>query len=200
MPGYKAYIDYIALKRHFSSTTYDYHKYGGKIKTHRNSYEKRHDKYWFEKLVKDKDYHDFLITALSRYSNWYIRDIMTKPEVEELHLKVKGYKEAFSYRFKEEVNSLPDSLFALLKCGATVHSRPLLFTLYLQGDISLETLCIILDITGSKRFWDQIMVYDPEWEKTSFVVNKYTPFLQYDKDKAKEIAHTKYQHSLFYTE
>ena len=54
MSGYDAYCEYISLKNHFTRDNYDYFKYNGKIRTSVSSFNKRKDKYWYEKLSRQK--------------------------------------------------------------------------------------------------------------------------------------------------
>ena len=54
MTPFDAYKQYLALKNHFGKSTYDYHKYAGKSRASVESFNKRKDKYWFEKLSRQK--------------------------------------------------------------------------------------------------------------------------------------------------
>ncbi len=41
--AFKTYVDYLALKRHFTTKTYDYHKYNGKVKVSFEAFQTRKD-------------------------------------------------------------------------------------------------------------------------------------------------------------
>ena len=51
-PGYNAYKTYVALKNHFKSDSYDYFKYKGKARVKEETFLKRKDKFFFEKIRK----------------------------------------------------------------------------------------------------------------------------------------------------
>ena len=66
-------------------------------------------------------------------------------------------------------------------------SHPILLKKFLGSEISLETICILLDLTGAKNHWDKKMQYDLVWDNTRTKIEKYTPFIKYDKEKIKNI-------------
>ena len=50
--GFEVYTMYVAMKAHFKTKSYDFVEFGGRIRSRVSSYEKRKDKYYFEKLAK----------------------------------------------------------------------------------------------------------------------------------------------------
>ena len=54
MTPFDAYKTYLALKNHFTKPNYDYIKYAGKTRASIESFNKRKDKYWYEKLARQK--------------------------------------------------------------------------------------------------------------------------------------------------
>jgi hypothetical protein len=55
MNGYSAYTLFLAMKQHFTTSSYDYYRFNGKVRASQGSFEKRKDKYFFEKLGKVQD-------------------------------------------------------------------------------------------------------------------------------------------------
>jgi hypothetical protein len=53
--------------------------------------------------------------------------------------------------------------------------------------VTLETVCILLDITKAKKHWDSKMEFDPIYDEVRKKIEKYTPFIKYDKVKIKKI-------------
>lgn len=49
MAPFEVYVNYLALKSHFSSPKYDYFKYNKKVRASLTSFNKRKDRYFFEK-------------------------------------------------------------------------------------------------------------------------------------------------------
>ena len=54
MTPFEVYKTYLALKNHFTQAKYDYNKYCGKVRASLNSFYKRKDRFWFEKLSRQK--------------------------------------------------------------------------------------------------------------------------------------------------
>ena len=50
MTGFDCYRTYLAFKNHFTKDNFDYFKYGGKTNATTTSFNKRKDKYFFEKM------------------------------------------------------------------------------------------------------------------------------------------------------
>ena len=68
MTPYEAYQTFLAIKQHFTSS-YDFFKYGGKVKANASSFDQRRDKFYFQKLARHRDLRGFLV------SNFIDRDI-----------------------------------------------------------------------------------------------------------------------------
>ena len=66
------------------------------------------------------------------------------------------------------------------------HSHPEILKMYLQGNISIESM-VILDmmLNYSKKFNKKLL--DPVWETVGLKIKKYKPFLNIDVDKFKTI-------------
>ena len=52
---FDCYKSYLGLKNHFTKQKYDYHRYGGKSRASLDSFYKRRDRFFFEKLSRQKD-------------------------------------------------------------------------------------------------------------------------------------------------
>jgi hypothetical protein len=186
MTPYECYTDYLALKQHFTRRDYDYLKYRGKMRVNTESFQKRKDKIFFEKLSKHPDVHDFLVANLSQNSKLWIRDLAYSDEAEKTYQSWKKRQQSLSYVFKNETQEHMQKPFNdNFLCREGEH--PHLLMTYLSGSLCLETLCILLELTGAKKYWDSKMKYDIIWEEYSLRVNKYTPLINYDKDKFKKI-------------
>jgi len=192
---FKAYSDFMALRAHFT-TKYDYIKYQGGMKwVTESSYEKRKDKYFFEKLAKHKDYKDFLVANLLHNPKIWVT-ALAKPQADDVYIEWKRKMQSLTYIFRTELKKIPeDSLFQALKCNVT--GVPILIEAYLTHEISLETLCILVHLTGIKKFWDKVL-NAPEWKDLSLQVEKYTPFISFDEEKMKEIAYARFEDAMLF--
>lgn len=186
---FDAYREYLALKNHFTKDSYDYHKYCGKSRATVQSFYKRKDRFWFEKFARnktDKEVVDFFVANFVSCSNpesLWIGEIMREGEgrYQEWQKKVQS----LSYVFKEETQSLfenkkVDEVFDCKK------GHPFVLKNFLSGNISLETLVIYDKIFLFGKNFDR-KLKDPVWETVSLKLKKYSPFLNIDVPRYKDI-------------
>lgn len=177
MSAFEAYKDYIALKNHFTKPDYDYLKYNGKTGVKRETFDKRKDKLFFEKLAKIDNVKDFLIANLSEDPKLWIRDLAYSETARTTYQSWKKRKQSLTYIFSNEFKKIMDE--------PKNEGHPAALRLYLSGEISLETLCIFISVGNVLPSWDSRMEYDPVWDEVRHKVVKYTPFIEFDKDKIK---------------
>ena len=195
MMPFDAYKQYLALKNHFTKEKYDYHKYCGKSRATVKSFYKRKDRFWFEKLARnksDKEVVDFFISnfiTCTDPSKLWIGEMIR--EGEGRYTAWKRRTQSLSYIFREEIELILadtdlDTVFAM------TNGHPPILKKYLSGDISLETLVICDRILGYRNDYDKQLT-DPVWETVSLRIKKYSPFLNIDvfhfKKILKEIVH-----------
>ena len=190
MSAFECYQQYIALKNHFSQPSYDYFKYNGKTNASKSKFDVRKDKLFFEKLAKHKDPIGFLVVNLAENNKAWIRDIVYSEQAADLYAQQQKRIQSLRYLFENEL----DKLNKQFTTNFDIHnnSHPHVVRLYLQKEISLETLIIILDLTKCISFFDTQLEYDPTWGPLSIKIKKYTPFIQYDKKKFKKIVVDKF--------
>lgn len=186
MSAFDCYKEYLALKNHFSSPNYDYFKYNGKLKANSSSFDTRKDKLFFQKLAKHPDVHNFLVANLSRNEKAWIKELAYSEEAEKTYKDWLKRNQSLTYVIKNEIKQL-DSPFDLNFIVSKNKPHPPLLKLYLGGYVSLETLCVLLDITKAKKHWDSKMEYDPIYQEIKLKIEKYTPFVKYEKEKVKNI-------------
>lgn len=184
--AFKAYIDFFALKKHFTST-YDYKKYHGQLRRKVETFERRKDKWIFEKLAKRVDYHEFLLANLAHNPKLWITEIVGNHDAEIKYVEWKKTVQSLSYIFETEIKKLPEDLFE-----QRAKLRPILHA-YLQHEICLETLCILTDLTNTVHHWNE----NPVWKSIGETITNYTPFLAYDKTKMRTIAYRRFKHAIF---
>ncbi len=185
--GYSAFALYNSLKLHFSSPSYDYFKYHGKTNISENSFIKRKDKYSFYKLSRKynlEQLKNFYIANILETDIKWIGDIMG-PEGEENFKKWQKKNESLTYRFEQDVIFLFDSSGNFLHVDNGSH--PYLLTCMLQNDIMIETVAILNDLMGFFPMWEKKIQDDIIWPNWKLKIEKYTPFIRYDKPKLKGI-------------
>ena len=192
---FDAYKQYLSLKNHFTKEKYDYHKYCGKSRATVKSFYKRKDRFWFEKLARNKSDQEVVEFFVSNFvtctdpGKLWIGEMIR--EGEGRYTSWKRRTQSLSYVFKEEMESVLanrdiNDVFA----SSNGHS-PMLKG-YLSGDISLETMVICDKILGYRTDYDKKLT-DPVWETVSMRMRKYSPFLNIDvfhyKKILKEMVH-----------
>jgi hypothetical protein len=180
--GFDAYVNYLAFKLHFQSSTYNFFKFNGKTKAHVNSFNTRKDKYHFDKIAAKIGKDPFIYRMLQERidnPNFWIKDILTK-ENESKYLTWKGFIEGFNYNFKKElgiikewgiINDIP--VRDLFKTKNSSH--PIVFKMYLKKNIRLETLICLDNLIG---FIDKLSDSDPVCKETKELISGYKPFIE----------------------
>jgi len=186
---YQVYCEYLAQKSHFSNVNYDYFKYNKKVRATITSFNRRSDKYWFEKTSRkynDEEVVKFLVSNFSSADNpqnLWIGSIIN--DGERTYSEWTKRQQSLTYLFKEQSNELfsNNELESVFNCSK---GHPILLKRYLGGDVSLETLVIFEKIFSFRQKFDE-KLDDPVWETVSLKIQKYKPFLNIDMFKYKKI-------------
>ena len=106
LSGFGCYLKYLSIKAHFTQEKYDYFKYNGKVKATEQSFIKRNDRYFFERLSKrlknEKDIEMFFVANFFYNSNFWIGESDLDVHYNTLIKKIQG----FHYFFKQEMLQL----------------------------------------------------------------------------------------------
>ena len=189
MAPFEVYCEYLALKNHFSNPKYDYFKYNKKVRATISSFNKRRDKYFFEKTsrkYKDEDIVNFLVANFvesTSVNQVWIGEIISSGE--RTYADWTKRQQSLTYLFKEQSNELlsNNELENLFSCSK---GHPIILKRFLGGDISLETFVIYDRIFSFRKKFDKELK-DPVWETVSLKLQKYSPFLNIDVFKFKKI-------------
>ena len=188
MVPFDTYKTYLALKNHFTKDSYDYHKYQGKSRASLQSFYKRKDRYWFEKLSRqkeDKEIIDFFVsnfTSCSDPGSLWIGEMIK--EGESRYTSWQKRIQSLTYLFKEESQKVfENGVKVVFDCSK---GHPTLLKMFLSGQISIETLVIYDKIFLFGKNFDK-KLKDPVWETVSLKIKKYSPFLHIDVFHYKKI-------------
>ena len=176
---FETYQAYLGMKSHFTNPKYDFFKYGGKSRATMASFNKRKDKYWFEKTSRkysDQEVIDFLLSNFvnaTNPQNLWIGEIINSGE--RTYAEWKMRQQSLTYMFKEQSENLlsENDLEKVFNCSK---GHPVVLKKYLGGEISLETLSILERIFSFQKNFDKKLT-DPVWETVSMKLKKYLPFL-----------------------
>ena len=186
---FETYQHYLSLKNHFTNPKYDFFKYGAKTRASMASFNKRRDKYWFEKTSRkysDKEVVDFLVSnfvSTDNPQNLWIGEIINSGE--RKYADWMKRQQSLTYLFREQSNELlsQNKLENLFDCSK---GHPQILKRFLSGSISLETLAIYEIIFHFSKNFDK-KLNDPVWESVSLKIRKYIPFLNIDVFNHKKI-------------
>ena len=176
---FEVYQHYLSLKNHFTNPKYDYFKYNKKVRATITSFNKRRDKYWFEKTsrkYKDEEIVNFLVANFVESTNVnqiWIGEIISSGE--RTYAEWMKRQQSLTYLFKEQSNELfsENELESVFDCSK---GHPIVLKKFLGGNISLETLVIYNKIFLFRNKFDK-KLNDPIWETVSLKIQKYSPFL-----------------------
>jgi len=188
MDPFDSYKLYNALKLHFETDSYDAIKYNYKSNVTPSSFFKRKDKYFFAKLAKNYE-KDLLTYFVSNFKNGvgYIGDMINESG-ERNYLDHKRIQESIHRVFSVDINILSDQEQKFDELFESENGQlPLVIKLWMQEEISLETVIILNSILGfipreSKKITDTII-----WPDIKRKIEKYTPFVNYSKNKCRKL-------------
>ena len=186
---FETYRTYLSMKSHFTNPKYDFIKYGGKSRATITSFNKRKDKYWFEKTSRkysDQEVIDFLLSNFinaTNPQNLWIGEIINSGE--RTYAEWKMRQQSLTYMFTEQSENLlsENDLEKVFNCSK---GHPIVLKKYLGGEISLETLSILEKVFSFKGKFDK-KLKDPVWETVSMKLKKYLPFLNINVFQFKKI-------------
>lgn len=188
--GFSAFAIFNAIKLHFTSDSYDFFRYNGKSNVTKQNFANRKDKYSFYKLsrkYRNEELLNFYIANfLVKDVNW-IGDI-TGVEGEENYKMWQKRNQSLTYVFEQDIintfqfEELPENV---LKVNNSQY--PKLLEKTMQGSIAIETLAIMNDMMKFFPMWDRKISDTIIWPSWKRKIEKYTPFINYDKSKLKNI-------------
>jgi len=178
---FESYQTYLALKQHFTSS-YDYHKYNGKVSASEAAFRKRKDDLFFAKVAKHDDPIGFLLCHVSRNPKVYIRDIAYKKSAQ---LEYEDWKKRFDnplFYYEQELKELAPQ-WKKVKKG----QHPFALKCYLTDDLSLNSFCIFMSFGQTLEKYDISLGDDIIWKDIRQLITKYHSFLKYDQKRANQI-------------
>jgi len=188
MTGYEAFSLYHVLKLHFT-TDYDYFKYNGKSNISIDAFEKRRDKFHFYKLSRKYDteeYKQFIVSNMLNSDKTWAGSLLEE-DAHTIHLKRVAIIQALGYNFKNDCALIAErgNFNELLH---TDGDYPELLTMALQGEINVETVCILNSLLNFMSMWQRKINDDIRYPNLHRKWIKYTPFIMFDRTKFREIA------------
>lgn len=181
---FEAYCLFQALKLHFTTSTYDFFKYHGKTHFAQDplAFDTRKDKYYYVRLVRKynrEDLQEYFIANILEGRKWI-------GDFEEYYfLEYRKRNQAFTHTFQKKV----DALFSKGNPFSMVDGQyPPIIWARMSREIPPETFSVLCHFFGLVELYDQkIGKDDIIWIGVRDQATKLLPFLEYDKEKIKEV-------------
>ena len=192
--GFDVYKTYLAVKLHFTSDTYDYYKYDGKVNAKLDTFTKRKDRYFFHKLstrYAETDILDFFVANFLADSKRWIGNLLAN-DGKDVYLDYKKRKEAFAYHFKQECGTIVSDLGRRnisFNDGFIPPNgqHPRILRLLIQRKISYQTAVVLDHFLGFTKNWDKEITEKVVWPEISLKVSRVKPFVNFNATECKLI-------------
>lgn len=187
--GFAAYAIYNAIHLHFTSKSYDYFKYNGKTNVSKDSFLHRKDKYSFHKLARKyslTELRNFFVANFMEHEVKWVGEL-TGEDGESTYRNWIKRRDSLSYVFEDNLDFLfyhvkkPDDLLKV------VDDYPVLLKHWMENDIYIETVCILNDMMNFLPLWIKKIDDDIIWPNYKLKIEKYSPFIEYNKVRLKTI-------------
>ena len=183
MTGYDAFCTYLGLKLHFTRDSYDYFKFNGKTKSSVRVYENRKDRFFFDKLAKQKgkDVFGFLVANFVERGDFWVGELFDD-EAEQIFTDWKRRIQSLTMIFSEDIGKILKEMSSYDMHFDDIFisedgMHPPLMRLVLRDDISIETFIIMNKILGFFKQFNQDMGDDLLWEELRKKCQNYEPFV-----------------------
>lgn len=182
MTDFEVFCAYIAIRNHFSKKSYDYLKYQGKVTAKRESFLKRKDRFFFERLSRSKTKEQILDYFVANFiespdpTKVWVGDLKTSGEANYNNWLKR--RDSLEYVFTEDLKKLTEKEHLLDTLVSDKNKHPRILKLLLKKEICLETFIILDDLLffGKKINEDDII-----WKGIKLRADKYRSFFHYDK-------------------
>lgn len=182
--AFQTYKYFMAIKLHLTTDRYDVFKSNGKVSGTRTTFDKRNDKFLFEKLgrkfTQPRELIEYFVSNVA-YGN---KNVIYSGESDEHYDTWIKRKESRSYIFQQQLqyiqNYLIDNHLSYEDLFDIHNNVPELLKLYVGGHVHLETMVIINDIENFLPQWKPLVML---WGDQLRVLNKIKKFVKYDRNK-----------------
>ena len=188
------YRTYLSVRNHFTNDTYNFFKFGGKTKASSSAFEKRRDRYIFDKVSKDYKDDEVALLFVSNFvakEKFWIGNALSE-ESRNIYTMWRKKIQSLSYIFENDVKAIIDEINdreidfdSVFKIQDGQH--PIILRLTLADRISLESFLIlnkILDFFPQfNRRIEETIIWPDYYKKCV----KYEPFVKVDMTRFKFI-------------
>lgn len=192
--GFDVYKTYLAVKLHFTTASYDYAKYEGKVNAKLDTFTNRNDRYFFHKLSKKygpEEILDFFVANFLHDDKKWIKNLLENDGKEQF-LAYRKYNGAFAYHFKSDCSSIVSDFSKRgiqfddgLRCVGGQHPR--LLQLLIQKKTFYQTAVVFDHILSYSKNWNMDIKEKVIWPKIYKKMNKLKSFMSFNETECKMI-------------
>lgn len=187
--SFNFYVKYLAMKKHFTTDGYDYHKYHGKVRATFDKFRTRNDVFFFHKLSQKEDPVNLMLANMIVKPDIWIREIIDE-QGEDRYTEWRKKMDSLTRVFKSDLNKLDDDYKTNFVTNDGQH--PYIMTLYLQKQITLETFTILTHASNIFPYWEKEIVDKFVARDIIRLSKKYKPFLMLNEKKFKDIVRERF--------
>ena len=192
--GFEVFKLYLAIKLHFTTDTYNYEEYEGKVNCKLETFTKRNDRYFFHKLSKQYDRDnivDFFVANFIHNNKKWVRNLLQN-DGRDIYIDFKKRKESFGYHFRSDLVAVRNdfdnrglSFDDGFLCSGGQHPR--LLRLLIQKRASFQTIVALNYFLSFTKNWDKEITENVVWPKISSTIAKLKPFVKFNTTECKLI-------------
>lgn len=146
-----------------------------------NSLINRNDHIFFVKLSKMSDYKAIMLSNFL-IDNTYIGNIISERGAKE-YLNWKKRTQSLTYVFERDIKNLLEDFNANFLIETKSKKLPYIINLYMNDEITLETLVIFTNLYSLISYWDKKVVDKFIFPDIIKKIKFYNHFLKYDSSK-----------------
>ena len=192
--GFDVYKVYLGVKLHFTTKTYDYIKYGGKVNATLDSFTKRKDRYFFHKLSTkygQDNILDFFVANFLADSKRWVGNLLEN-DGRDVYLDYRKRKEAFTYHFRNDCVLVRDDFSARglsFDNGflAIDGQHPRLLRLLIQKKLAIQTAVVFDHFLSFVKNWNLEIKEKFVWPEIASKVTRVKPFINFNATECKLI-------------
>ena len=189
--AFQTYKYFMAIKLHLTTDRYDVFQSNGRVSGSPSTFDKRNDRFLFEKLGKKFSTPRELIEYFVANIGYGNKNVIYSTESDEYYETWQKRKESRTYIFKQQLEIIRSHLetnkLQYEDLFDVTSNVPELLKLYVGGHIHLETMIIIDETENFLSKWKSLNLF---WSDQLRILNKIKKFVKYDKDKLQLIYQT----------
>lgn len=174
MDPFEAYTMFLALRAHFNQKSYNYHRYNGKVRTNYDSFLRRKDRFFFTKLGRKPDPEGYALANLLENPKLWISDLFDQ-NADDVYTDWVKRRDSLSHQLQENISKMDDDFNKNFEVINGQH--PKLLELYLENEVSHETMIILNELTSSFKTWNKKIDDEIIWPEIYLKLKKYRDFM-----------------------